>query len=175
VCIATDPGTLCVRLALGRCTLGSLWLLAAQGPKRPGERIYKGHKSYDLMLNLQLGIRYSVGGVQARPSVPMLLPTDFQDTVKSSPWPHLGSCNTFGGVEKLQRYFRPPASAPRCTTHRSSLSRWRVSRVVLDGTCCEARHESRLLLACMHKARSCTPAATPATAAAPTLKASAGI
>jgi hypothetical protein len=56
---------------------------AAQGPKRPGERIYKGHKSYDLMLNLQLGIRYSVGGVQARPSAPMLLPTDFQDTVRS--------------------------------------------------------------------------------------------
>ena len=55
---------------------------AEQGPKRPGERIYKGHKSYDLMLNLQLGIRYSVGGVHARPSAPMLLPTDFQDTVR---------------------------------------------------------------------------------------------
>lgn len=54
---------------------------AAQGPKRPGERIYKGHKSYDLMLNLQLGIRYSVGGVHARPSAPMLLPSDFHDTV----------------------------------------------------------------------------------------------
>lgn len=29
--------------------------------KRPGETISKGHKNYDLMLNLQLGIRYSVG------------------------------------------------------------------------------------------------------------------
>ncbi len=52
-----------------------------QGPKRPGERIYKGHRSYDLMLNLQLGIRYSVGGEHARPSGPMLLPTDFQFAV----------------------------------------------------------------------------------------------
>ncbi|KAB2083611.1 hypothetical protein ES319_A05G280200v1 [Gossypium barbadense] len=29
--------------------------------KKPGQMIYKGHKHYDLMLNLQLGIRYSVG------------------------------------------------------------------------------------------------------------------
>ncbi|KAL6522207.1 Phosphatidylinositol 4-phosphate 5-kinase 1 [Orobanche minor] len=29
--------------------------------KKPGQTISKGHKSYDLMLNLQLGIRYSVG------------------------------------------------------------------------------------------------------------------
>ncbi|KAC9722384.1 hypothetical protein E3N88_45343 [Mikania micrantha] len=29
--------------------------------KKPGQMISKGHKNYDLMLNLQLGIRYSVG------------------------------------------------------------------------------------------------------------------
>ncbi|KAE8725039.1 Phosphatidylinositol 4-phosphate 5-kinase 3 [Hibiscus syriacus] len=29
--------------------------------KKPGETISKGHKNYELMLNLQLGIRYSVG------------------------------------------------------------------------------------------------------------------
>ncbi|GER38715.1 phosphatidylinositol-4-phosphate 5-kinase [Striga asiatica] len=29
--------------------------------KKPGQTIAKGHKNYDLMLNLQLGIRYSVG------------------------------------------------------------------------------------------------------------------
>ncbi|KAI7742180.1 hypothetical protein M8C21_029939, partial [Ambrosia artemisiifolia] len=29
--------------------------------KKPGQVIAKGHKNYDLMLNLQLGIRYSVG------------------------------------------------------------------------------------------------------------------
>lgn len=28
--------------------------------KRPGETIFKGHRSYDLMLNLQLGIRYGL-------------------------------------------------------------------------------------------------------------------
>lgn len=31
--------------------------------KRPGEIIYKGHRNYDLMLNLQLGIRYAVGKI----------------------------------------------------------------------------------------------------------------
>ncbi|CAL0315512.1 unnamed protein product [Lupinus luteus] len=29
--------------------------------KRPGQTVSKGHKNYDLMLNLQLGIRYTVG------------------------------------------------------------------------------------------------------------------
>ncbi|KAG4958954.1 hypothetical protein AAZX31_13G067500 [Glycine max] len=29
--------------------------------KRPGETVSKGHKNYELMLNLQLGIRYTVG------------------------------------------------------------------------------------------------------------------
>ena len=65
-----------------------------QGPKRPGERIYKGHKSYDLMLNLQLGIRFSVGGMHARTSVPILQSADFQYAVRRlSHWlqaPHLG-------------------------------------------------------------------------------------
>ena len=31
---------------------------SAREIKRPGETIFKGHRSYDLMLNLQLGIRY---------------------------------------------------------------------------------------------------------------------
>ncbi|GAA0147000.1 kinase [Lithospermum erythrorhizon] len=31
--------------------------------KRPGEMIIKGHRSYDLMLSLQLGIRYTVGKI----------------------------------------------------------------------------------------------------------------
>ena len=34
--------------------------LLLQWEQRPGETIYKGHRSYDLMLNLQLGIRWSV-------------------------------------------------------------------------------------------------------------------
>ncbi|VVA97055.1 unnamed protein product [Arabis nemorensis] len=31
--------------------------------KKPGEVVIKGHRSYDLMLNLQLGIRYTVGKI----------------------------------------------------------------------------------------------------------------
>jgi 1-phosphatidylinositol-4-phosphate 5-kinase len=31
--------------------------------KKPGEMIIKGHRSYDLMLCLQLGIRYTVGKI----------------------------------------------------------------------------------------------------------------
>eukprot|EP00250_Pteridium_aquilinum_P018590 c24131_g1_i1 orf=442-2904(-) len=36
-------------------------------PIRPGETIFKGHQSYDLMLNLQLGIRYTVGKITPEP------------------------------------------------------------------------------------------------------------
>ncbi|KAG9449540.1 hypothetical protein H6P81_009505 [Aristolochia fimbriata] len=35
----------------------------AKDVKRPGETIIKGHRSYDLMLSLQLGIRYTVGKI----------------------------------------------------------------------------------------------------------------
>ncbi|OVA10292.1 Phosphatidylinositol-4-phosphate 5-kinase [Macleaya cordata] len=35
--------------------------------KRPGEIIFKGHRSYYLMLNLQLGIRYTVGKITPVP------------------------------------------------------------------------------------------------------------
>lgn len=35
----------------------------AKDVKRPGEAIIKGHRSYDLMVNLQLGIRYTVGKI----------------------------------------------------------------------------------------------------------------
>ncbi|KAL6500873.1 Phosphatidylinositol 4-phosphate 5-kinase 9 [Orobanche hederae] len=34
-----------------------------RGIKRPGEQIIKGHRSYDLMRSLQLGIRYTVGKI----------------------------------------------------------------------------------------------------------------
>eukprot|EP01018_Ginkgo_biloba_P012388 Gb_08021 [translate_table: standard] len=35
--------------------------------KKPGETIIKGHRSYDLMLSLQLGIRYTVGKITPIP------------------------------------------------------------------------------------------------------------
>lgn len=36
------------------------------GNERLGETVFKGHRSYELMVNLQLGIRHSVGRVSAR-------------------------------------------------------------------------------------------------------------
>ncbi|KAJ4791399.1 Phosphatidylinositol-4-phosphate 5-kinase family protein [Rhynchospora pubera] len=42
----------------------NLWRKQVKGP---GETIYKGHKSYFLMLNLQLGIRYTVGKITPVP------------------------------------------------------------------------------------------------------------
>nr|GMD38244.1 phosphatidylinositol 4-phosphate 5-kinase 6-like [Ipomoea batatas] len=40
---------------------GSKPLFRIQPPKRQGETISKGHRNYELMLNLQLGVRHSVG------------------------------------------------------------------------------------------------------------------
>ena len=49
---------------------------------QPGESIYKGHRSYDLMLNLQLGIRFSVGSITSKPVPNQLSNSDFQRTVR---------------------------------------------------------------------------------------------
>eukprot|EP00210_Caulerpa_lentillifera_P003479 g3319.t1 len=43
-------------------------LLNRDREKGPGEVIYKGHSSYDLMMNLQLGIQYSVGRINTQRS-----------------------------------------------------------------------------------------------------------
>ncbi|MCO5611095.1 hypothetical protein L7F22_065345 [Adiantum nelumboides] len=45
-------------------------------PVRPGETILKGHQSYDLMVNLQLGIRYTVGKITPEP-IREISPADF--------------------------------------------------------------------------------------------------
>jgi 1-phosphatidylinositol-4-phosphate 5-kinase len=44
--------------------------------KRPGEIIFKGHRHYDLMVNLQLGIRYTVGRITPEPKREVV-PADF--------------------------------------------------------------------------------------------------
>ena len=49
--------------------------------ERPGETIYKGHRSYDLMLNLQLGVRHAVGTLASRPAQGGLQLLDFQEKV----------------------------------------------------------------------------------------------
>ncbi len=46
-----------------------------------GETIYKGHRSYDLMLNLQLGIRHSSQQVAKEPPLKQLSEEHFQQKV----------------------------------------------------------------------------------------------
>ncbi|DBA84719.1 hypothetical protein WJX77_004824 [Trebouxia sp. C0004] len=50
--------------------------------QRPGETIYKGHRSYDLMLNLQLGIRWSVSRNARDPALKELPNSVFSEKVK---------------------------------------------------------------------------------------------
>ena len=52
-----------------------------QSEQRAGETIYKGHRSYDLMLNLQLGIRCSVTRVAGEQSQHTLESHHFQSKV----------------------------------------------------------------------------------------------
>ena len=52
-----------------------------QAATKLGETIYKGHRSYDLMLNLQLGIRYSVQAYARQPPVKELSSEQFSHKV----------------------------------------------------------------------------------------------
>ncbi|KAI4320618.1 hypothetical protein MLD38_034078 [Melastoma candidum] len=62
--------------------------------KKPGQTISKGHKNYDLMLNLQLGIMHSVGNNSCLSSRE-LKPTDFDPKEKFwTRFPPEGSKNT---------------------------------------------------------------------------------
>lgn len=72
--------------------------------RKPGRTISKGHKNYDLMLNLQLGIRYSVGkhGAIQRE----LKPKDFDP------------------MEKFWTRF-PPEGSKMTPTHQSGDFRWK--------------------------------------------------
>ncbi|XP_020697233.1 phosphatidylinositol 4-phosphate 5-kinase 1-like isoform X1 [Dendrobium catenatum] len=67
--------------ALGQMRSRNPCLYKAVQMKKPGQTISKGHRNYDLMLNLQLGIRYSVG----KPSSTQpreLKPSDFDPKEK---------------------------------------------------------------------------------------------
>ena len=69
----------------GACTCAQVTCyLCAQTEQRAGETIYKGHRSYDLMLNLQLGIRNSVSCVANEPLCPTLEPAHFSAKVGQS-------------------------------------------------------------------------------------------
>ncbi|CAA7401546.1 unnamed protein product [Spirodela intermedia] len=50
--------------------------------KKPGQTISKGHKNYDLMLNLQVGIRYSVGKLASSTQMRELRHGDFDPREK---------------------------------------------------------------------------------------------
>ncbi|KAK6933982.1 MORN motif [Dillenia turbinata] len=76
-----------------------------QPPKRQGETISKGHKNYELMLNLQLGIRHSVG----RPA-----PTASLDLKASA----------FDPKEKVWTKF-PPEGSKHTPPHQSCDFRWK--------------------------------------------------
>ncbi|CAJ1958927.1 unnamed protein product [Sphenostylis stenocarpa] len=79
--------------------------LRIKNPKRQGQTISKGHKNYELMLNLQLGIRHSVG----RPA-----PTASLD-LKSS---------AFDPKEKVWTRF-PPEGSKHTPPHQSCEFRWK--------------------------------------------------
>lgn len=79
--------------------------LRIKAPKRPGETISKGHKNYELMLNLQLGIRHSVG--RPAPSASLDL--------KSS---------AFDPKEKVWTRF-PPEGSKHTPPHPSCEFRWK--------------------------------------------------
>ncbi|CAO2834699.1 unnamed protein product [Amaranthus hypochondriacus] len=72
--------------------------------KKPGQTISKGHKNYDLMLNLQLGIRYSVG--KHASILRALKNSDFDPKDKPS-----------------TRF--PPEGSKLTPTHKSSEFRWK--------------------------------------------------
>ncbi|KAG4989121.1 hypothetical protein JHK85_032104 [Glycine max] len=83
----------------------SLDCLRIKNPKRQGETISKGHKNYELMLNLQLGIRHSVG--RPAPSASLDL--------KSS---------AFDPKEKVWTRF-PPEGSKHTPPHPSCEFRWK--------------------------------------------------
>ncbi|XAR68420.1 1-phosphatidylinositol-4-phosphate 5-kinase [Bertholletia excelsa] len=84
---------------------GSVLKIPPRGPKRQGETISKGHKNYELMLNLQLGIRHSVG----RPG-----PVATLDLKPSA----------FDPKEKVWTRF-PPEGSKHTPPHQCSEFRWK--------------------------------------------------
>ncbi|KAI3830231.1 hypothetical protein L1987_04366 [Smallanthus sonchifolius] len=73
--------------------------------KKQGETISKGHKNYELMLNLQLGIRHSVGRPGPVPSLDL-------------------KASAFNPKEKVWTRF-PPEGSKHTPPHQSSEFRWK--------------------------------------------------
>ncbi|GAB2267138.1 Phosphatidylinositol 4-phosphate 5-kinase 4 [Dionaea muscipula] len=73
--------------------------------KKPGEIITKGHKNYELMLNLQLGIRHAVGRQAPQTSLDL-------------------KANAFDPKEKIWTKF-PPEGSKNTPPHTSSEFKWK--------------------------------------------------
>ncbi|KAF8009952.1 hypothetical protein BT93_J0815 [Corymbia citriodora subsp. variegata] len=86
-------------------TLTKQQMLRIKPPKKQGETISKGHRNYELMLNLQLGIRHSVG----RPAPATSL--DLKASV-------------FDPKEKVWTRF-PPEGSKHTPPHQSCEFRWK--------------------------------------------------
>ncbi|KAK3009928.1 hypothetical protein RJ639_011035 [Escallonia herrerae] len=99
-----DDGMACLQLETDVNARGSP-LRIPKVVKRQGETISKGHKNYELMLNLQLGIRHSVG----RPAPPASL------DLKAS---------AFDAKEKVWTRF-PPEGSKYTPPHQSCEFRWK--------------------------------------------------
>jgi hypothetical protein len=52
--------------------------MQAAGGRKLGKTIGRGHQSYNLMLAMQLGVRYSVGRISTEPSPREPSASDFQ-------------------------------------------------------------------------------------------------
>lgn len=94
-----------------------------QVSKQPGETIYKGHRSYDLMLNLQLGIRFTVGRITSKPQPTTLSDSEFRRTVRPSPVPQPSWYRTMRRLDSFQ---------VRSDCHVVMM---RIGRILLKGMC----------------------------------------
>ena len=105
---------------------------------RPGETIFKGHHSYDLMLNLQLGIRWSVGKITQEPAKRTLEEAVFRDKVQRRllflPQVHRQGC-----VSLLQQH-------PTCKVHKGLTTSTAVTHVQASSPCSHGTLPRRYLL-----------------------------
>jgi len=69
-------------------------LLNRDREKGPGEVIYKGHSSYELMMNLQLGIQHSAGRINTRMITGQKLTDDYFEQKAKIMFPRRGSSST---------------------------------------------------------------------------------
>nr|DAD42749.1 TPA_asm: hypothetical protein HUJ06_000979 [Nelumbo nucifera] len=100
-----DDGSLQLEDTDSKGTRQQLKLNQPREAKRQGETISKGHKNYELMLNLQLGIRHSVGRPAPNASLDL-------------------KASAFDPKEKVWTKF-PPEGSKHTPPHQSSEFKWK--------------------------------------------------